>query len=449
MSSGTSGRSFVSSAAILTLAQYVAAGVGFLTTLVTARWLGSEAFGAAAVIMAYPLAISAFTGVKTATVTQRYVSGFRSTNKHSDLLAVCKFGFVTDFAFALLATVVVVASVWFVGDFPGTDGDGSLVVIFALSVPLTSFLGTTIVVMLAFDRHELVAALQVLNKLAVLIAVFLALAIRAETAALVVGTAVGQAVSGLIYLASGSALLHRAVGTHWWRAPGTPLRRFGRELRSLLGWSFLGVTLAGAMIQVPVLLLGAIRSPVEAGYFRLASTIAVTVDAVEAAMSRVAYSALASAEARNDVHRLHQLIVSWSRREARLGVAAVLLGMAALPVLTVVALGDEYTDMIAGAEALLLGTAVSTAFFFTMPYLYSTGRVRLWVMAYGAYALIALGAGSALAETSGFTGFAAVIGGGLALLNIVVGLPILRRARRMVASPAQVAPASVQAGPSG
>lgn len=217
----------------------------------------------------------------------------------------------------------------------------------------------------------------------------------------------------------------------------------------MLGWSFLAVTLAGAMVQLPVLLLGAIRSPIEAGYFRLASTIAVTADAVEAAMSRVAYSELASAEARNDIQRLHRLVVAWSSREARLGVAAVLLGMALLPALIVVALGDQYTEMIVGAEALLLGTAVSTAFFFATPYLYSTGRVKVWVTAYSLYALVALGVGSVVAEAAGFTGFAAAVGGGLALLNILVGVPIVRRARRLLSAPAHMAPASVHAGRGG
>jgi O-antigen/teichoic acid export membrane protein len=446
---GTSARGFVASAAILTTAQYVSAAVGFITTLVAARWLGPEAFGVAAVIMAYPTAVSSFTSVKTATVTQRYASGFRSMRQHPELLAVSKLGFTIDFAVSALAAFLVVLAILVIGDLPGTNGNSDLVLIFALSLPAGSFVGTSIVVMSAFEDYRLIATLQIMQKVLLLFVVVGALLISTNISAFVLGTAVGQAASGLIYLAVASALLQRAVGNRWWGASLGSLHGLRRELRSLLGWNFIGVTLSGAMVQLPVLLLGAIRSPVDAGYFRLASTIAVTADAIEAAMSRVAYFALATAEARMDIQRIARLVIGWSRREAVLGVLAVVIGMALLPALVVVALGRQYMEMVPGAELLLLGTAVSTGFFYVIPYLYSRRKVKTWVGAYALYALFALAVGSILAEAGGFFAFAAVVGIGLALLNIALGMPILRRVRRMaaLAVPADVVtPTSAPAG---
>jgi O-antigen/teichoic acid export membrane protein len=258
--------------------------------------------------------------------------------------------------------------------------------------------------------------------------------IQTDAAAFVIASAAGLTVTGLVYLVVASVLLYRAVGDRWWRASMTPLTSVRRELRSLLGWNFLGVTLSGAMSQVPVLLLGAIRSPVEAGYFRLASTIAVTADAVEAAMSRIAYSMLSAARSEADVPRVARLVVAWSRREGRLGVLSVLSAMALLPAVVIFGLGHRYVGMIAGAELLLVGTAASTAFFFLTPYLYSSGRIRMWVEGYALYAVGALGASSLLAEAGGFFAVAAVVGIGLAVLNIAFGLPILRHAHRMTRS---------------
>jgi O-antigen/teichoic acid export membrane protein len=429
--SGESDGSLVPSAALLTSGQYVAASVGFVTTLLAARWLGPEAFGLAAVIMAYPAAVSSFASIKTSMVIQRYVSGFQATRRYPELLAACKLGFGVDFAVSVLATALVIATVLVFGDLPGTEGNGELIAIFALSLPLGSFVGTSIVVLFAFGRIALVAALQVVQKVLLLVAVVTALLIETTTSALVLAIAAGQAAGGLVYLAVASLLLDRAVGDQWWRASWASLRDFARELRSLLGWNFIGVTLTGALTHVPVLLLGAIRSPAEAGYFRIGSTIAITADAVEAAMSRVAYSTLAAIHAEADVQRAARLVVAWSRRESLLGLLAVFAAIALLPALVLIGLGRDYTGMIAGTEMLLVGTAASTAFFFVAPCLYSTGRIKKWVVASGIYALGALAGSSLLADQGGYFAVATLVGIGLALLNITLGLPILRQARRM------------------
>lgn len=431
-------RGFVSNAAMLTVSQYAAAGVGFATTLVAARLLGPKAFGVAAVVMAYPVALTSFASVKSSAVIQRYVSGFRAKHQHPELLAVCKVGFVIDFAATTLGAAIVTGIVLVFGDPPGTNGHGDLVALFALSLPVSSLGGTSFVVLSAYGRFGLVATLLVGQKMAVFIGVLATLLLGGGTTAFVVVNAASLAGAGLIWLVVASVLLSRAAGGRWWRASWKMLRSLRRELRTLLGWNFVGVTLSGAMGQVPVILLGGLRSPAEAGYFRLASSIAVGADSLETAMSRVAYPMLAAAQAEGDVRRIAQLVVAWSKREARLAVMGVLAAMVLLPVLVFVGLGHQYAGMLSGTEVLLVGTATSAAFFFLTPYLYSSGEVKKWVVAYGLYALGALGAGWFLAEVGGFFALAAIVGGGLAVLNISLGVPILRRARRMTALPASL-----------
>ena len=379
--------------------------------------------------MAYPMAVASLTNVKTAAVTQRYVAGFRSLGDHPQLLAISRFGFSVDFAVSMLAALLILIAILIAGELPGAEGHSALVVVFAFSLPLWSFVGTSIVVLFAFEKFVMIGVLQVLHKGLVLFAVTISLLVQTGPSAFVVGVALGQACSGLIYLLAATTTLGRSTGRAWWTASGSALQGLRRELRSLLGWNFIGASLSGAMDQLPVLILGAIRSPVDAGYFRLASTIAVTAGAVEAAMSRVAYSALAAADAHGDVARIARLIAGWSRREALLGLLAVLSAMALLPAVILVGLGQGYSDMILGTEVLLIGTAVSALFFFVTPYFFSTGRIRTWVAGYGTYAMLSLLVGTLLSEAGGFFAFAAVVGLGLALLNIVLGASILRRVR--------------------
>jgi O-antigen/teichoic acid export membrane protein len=415
---------------MLTAAQYAVAALGFVTSIVAARLLGAASFGVAAVVMAYPSVVSSFASVKTSAVTQRYVSGFRANHRNRELLAVCKLGFAIDFGAMALAALVVVLTVLLFGDLPGTRGHSELVVLYALSLPLASLAGTAFVVLSAFRRFGLIAVLQVGQKLAVFLTISTALLAGGGMAAFVAINAAWMAGAGLIWLGVASTLLKRAVGAPWWSAPLGSLEALRRELGSLFSWNFVAISLSGAVTQGPVLLLGGLRSPTDAGYFRLASTVAVTADSLEAAMSRVAYPTLAAARAAGDHWKIARLVVGWSKREARLAVLAVLVAMAALPVV-VPALGHEYQGMVLGAELMLIGTATSAAFFYLAPYLYSSGQVMRWVVSYGLYALVVLGGGWLIADNGGFLAIAALVGGGQAVVNLALGLPILRRAREL------------------
>src|SRR6266536_5708235 len=66
-------------ASSLAASQYVAAGLGFITTVVAARVLGAGSYGVAALAMTYPALVWSFVGIKTVSVTTRYIASFRSS----------------------------------------------------------------------------------------------------------------------------------------------------------------------------------------------------------------------------------------------------------------------------------------------------------------------------------------------------------------------------------
>ena len=80
----------------------------------------------------------------------------------------------------------------------------------------------------------------------------------------------------------------------WWRAPVKRIAWLRRELGATMGWNYLMVTLSGLMAQLPLMWLGRVRGPEEAGFFRLATTIVTTVGYVEGALGRVVSPILAT-----------------------------------------------------------------------------------------------------------------------------------------------------------
>src|SRR3989344_3141010 len=87
----------VNSAATFAVSQYTAAGLGFFATVVAARILGPIDYGVAALVMAYPLLIWSFVGIKSVSVTTRYISSFRAAGRNEEIRSICKLGYGLDF----------------------------------------------------------------------------------------------------------------------------------------------------------------------------------------------------------------------------------------------------------------------------------------------------------------------------------------------------------------
>src|SRR3990167_3207714 len=92
-----------SDAGIFAVSQYVATGLGFFTTVISARILGPSDYGVVALVMAYPILIWSFLGVKSFFITTRYISGFRAGRQNESIKSICKLGYGLDF-FISLAT---------------------------------------------------------------------------------------------------------------------------------------------------------------------------------------------------------------------------------------------------------------------------------------------------------------------------------------------------------
>jgi O-antigen/teichoic acid export membrane protein len=423
---GLGGREGVAAdAARLTAAQLLSAVLGLVTSALAARWLGPAAFGTAAVVMAYPSVVGAFFAAKTSPITLRYAAGFLARGRPNEVLAVCKLGFAVDFALASVASGIVATLALVSGNLPGASSHAALVAAFALARPFISFRNTSLTILSVLRRFDVASVLYISDRLLVLICVIGALAFHAGVTEFVIATAVGQLLGGLAWLLSSSVILRRAVGG-WWGARWSLLREFRGELRSMLSWNFLGATLGGALTQGSVILLGALHSAVDAGYFRLASSLATTADYGEVALIRVVSAPLAEAHALGDRATFRRLIARWTTREGPLAALLVVLGMAALPLVVPLVFGSRYTPMLLGAEVMLLGIAVSTALFFVTPALYAQGRVRTWVLANGAYAALTLGIGAAAARSHGFLAFALLTGLGMVAMNIFLAALVTR-----------------------
>ncbi len=401
-------------AALLAGSQYAAAGLGFTTALLAARLLGPAEYGTAALLVAYPSLVWSIVAIKSISVTTRYLAVFQADQRHEDVRAVCKLGYAIDLFAALVAVTVVAVTAALAGTTLLSRLRGPLwpCLLYAASLPVLSLAGTSGAILTCWRRFRWVAVVHILEKILTLVVTFGLIRAGLGAAGVVVGTVLGQSAGALLMTAVASALLRAAGVGPWWRGSFSRVAGLRRELGSLLGWNYVVVTVGGLIAQGPLLLLGGVRGPEEAGFYRLASSITTAGGYLEGALSRVVYPRLAERTRSVPAAVLLAECRSWSLRAGAPAAVLLLAAIVALPVAVPPVLGREYAPLVAGTQVMLAGAAVSAVLFWLQPLYYASGRVGAWAGASGVHAGLVLLLSWMVAPSAGFGGIAKVLGVG-------------------------------------
>jgi O-antigen/teichoic acid export membrane protein len=398
----------------LTVAHFAGAALGFASVTAAARILGPTGYGIAALVMAYPALLRSFLSVKSASVTTRYVATFRSSGHYSRLAWVCRIGYQLDLLISLLVLALVGATSWWVSqsvlDVPGLSW---LVVAFAASFPLASLTGTSKAILTSWREFRWIAALDICERALTLVLVVSFLLAGWEVPGLVLGTAIGQAIAGIGAAGISAYVLHRDGVRLWRQADAEDVPKLRNEIMRLFGWNYLLTTFVGVVENGPVLLLGHLRGPREAGFLRLAATLVGTMSYAEEALKKVAYPTLAVRLSSQTQSEIRIVLRRWTRYAGVPLTLAILFAILIAPLVIPLLFGDSYAPMTTGLQVMMFGVAVSSLFFWRYPYYLATGGIRLPAQAFGVYALATLVLGWIVADIWGFVGIAVLVTTGL------------------------------------
>lgn len=413
----------------LTAAQFAAAVLNLLTNALVARWLEPTEYGRVALIIAYPTLLWSFIGIKSVSVITRYVAAFRAQGKDDELTATVKTGYLLDLLVSLFAFILVAVTAPWVSATLYRQGDiGWIMVAYAASFPLFVLTGGSWAVLSAWERFRSLAIFEVARaalKLG-LVAVLVFAGFGASGA--IIGMAVAQASIGLLMMANVTVLLAKEGKGFWWRASLKPIGSIRKELLSFLGWNYLLVTLSGLVAQIPVMLLGRFRGPEEAGFYRLATSIAAVGSYFETSLGRVAYPSFSARWSAGERESLNSSLKRWTLHAGLpVGVLLVLV-IPVLPVLVPWVFGPKYRPMIPGAQVLLLSAALSAVFFWLNSFYYACGGISLWVKGYAIYTLLVIGLSWVTIRDGGFLGLAWLVTMGEILFTLLM-LALLKQVR--------------------
>ena len=89
-----------------------------------------------------------------------------------------------------------------------------------------------------------------------------------------------------------------------------------------------------------------------------------------------------------------------------------------LPVVVPVVFDSSYSPMVSGAQIMMVGTTVSTVFFWLQAYYYASGKIGIWAKAYGLYTVLIIGLAWLCVQWWGFMGMASLVAAGKVLFTL-------------------------------
>lgn len=412
-------RTLIGQAALLAGAQYVAAGLSLVTAVISARLLGPENYGAAALVMSYPALLWSIVNLKPVTATTRFLANLRATGRHDEIRNICKLGYALDAGASMIVFALIAASAWFVTsqiyELPGMTW---LVITFAASLPLSSLASTSSAVLQSTHRFGWLASFSVLDRVVALTAVLGFLLAGLGVTGMVLGVALAQAISGLAQMIVATrALAHDGTG-FWWTGSLSQSKDMRQELLRFLGWTYVWSTIDGLLLHVPLILLRRLSGLEAAGYFRLTTTLITTAGYLETSLGKVVYPRLCALWSAGSRAELRAELRRWTLHAGVPAALTVVLAALLMPYAIPLAFGASYEFVTSGVQILLGVLALNTMFFWLNSYYYASGQVGYLIRMHCVYGVAVLGLSWWVIEMWGFLGIVALIAAGKVLLAV-------------------------------
>lgn len=412
----------------------------FVQVVLLTHLLGLDAYGEFALTVSFVALVGGFFDVQIGVMPISFAAE-HVDRRPAVAAGVFQFGYLTELLLAVTAFVVVGALAPFAG--PRLVGDQGALLLILYGLTLVTAVGktTSVALLQLFGQFGTILRLVIFREVA-----------RVATLAVVliaVGTLV-SAILSLILIEAFMAVIAGLAATRAFRA------RCGRRLwspaldetrqlrRPMVGMLFHTNLVTYAKLipsQIPTLLLGAMRSPVEVGGFKVATAIAAAaVKLVDPAWAAI-MPRLSRLWAAGSQSEIRQLLASGTVGAAIvLGASALVVFVLREPLLRIV--GGEGATVASTVLVLsLVGGVVNGTLFWNTPLIYAAKRARLAMWAYivSSLALVPLlfvgikawGADGAAAALLLFTT-------GLNVLLTIMALRLVRQPSTEIARPAAV-----------
>lgn len=278
-----------------------AAVLSMLQGILAARMLGVTGFGVLGAITVFTSVVNKFASFRMAELVIKYVGHYSETGDKHRAAAVFKLAGLTELSSSILAFGLIWALAPLGARFFAKDVTlASWFVLYGLVV-LANFISESATGLLQiFDRFRRIATVTIGQSILTLTLIALAYINGGGLFEVVLAYMIGKVAGalGLTVAAIWEATQQWQVG--WWRTPINLLRGQGRELASFAINTNISATINLVNKDSELLWVSALRSPTEAGYYKLALALANMVQMPVSPLPQATYPELSREIARTN-----------------------------------------------------------------------------------------------------------------------------------------------------
>ena len=343
---------------ILGTARIVPAGLALVQSIVLARVLGPEAFGAVALIAAYPSLVFGILNVRTVETTTRFLSDYDTRGLPGRALGLSKVSYIIDLAAAGAAAATVALTARWVAP---TSADGMslapLMILFGVSFVPNALVPTSSGIFVVTGNFLLAGTLEVAGAALRTVLVIGFVLAGLGVPGVVAGIVAASAAYGLATVLVAHRVARRQWRGSWLLSRWSDLSGERREIVRFFAFSDLTALCTAAIKNADVLLLGYFRPTVEVGYYNLGKSLTGQLLVVTSAVRAVAFPQIMRLWTTGAWNRLWAHVRAHTWQLAVPGTAGILLLMLVMEPAILLVYGAEFVPA-APVARLLLGQVI-------------------------------------------------------------------------------------------
>ncbi len=406
--------------------------LALLESILVARLLGPDLYGVLGIVITVVVALTRLLSFRMNEFVVKYLAEALQRRRRAEAAATLKAALLAEAATSTLAFLVAllvagIAARYFVGD-PAAVGAIRLYALVLLAQATVESSGGALQV---FDRFRQQAGVNVFRKLVLLAGITAVFAAGAELTGVLLAYLAAQGAASVYQTALAVREARGRLGADWWRTPLGTLAPRWREMRRFAITTNLGATLGLIVKESDLLWIAWFRSPVEAGFFRLATALLKVPFAAGSPLTRALYPELARSIADR----------SFAAARRLLGRCTLLASAWVLPVCAVIALfapwlvrtfyGAGFLPAVPAIRILLIGIGLAQLFFWTRPALLALGRPDVALRITALHTVLKVALALALVPIWGYLALAGILSGlyaiGVALALLFLQAELKRR----------------------
>jgi O-antigen/teichoic acid export membrane protein len=318
-------RRIVKNSGYLFSATSVSAFMGMLQGILAARLLGPAMFGVLGAVTNFATTLNKLASFRINEMVVRYVGQYQEHGDPQRAATAFKVAILLEISGSLLAFALILGLAPLGARFFAHDESLAFWFrIYGLVVLSNLIYESSTGLLQIFDRFRFIAIVQAAQSMVTLTLIAVVYVVKGGLIPLILAYLIGKTVGALAYTLAALHQARRSWGKDWWRTSFEPL---AGELRSLLVFAF-STNLSGTVSLIAkdseVLWVSAFLGTTEAGYYKLALSLANILQLPISPLPKATYPELSRETARRNWGNVRYVLLEGSRLAALYTIPAAL-----------------------------------------------------------------------------------------------------------------------------